>query len=436
MNVPEFPVHSLPPTIQKFVETVARSLNCNHDFVCISTLVAASIAIGSKTRGEVKAGWIEGCSIWAMVVGEPGSKKTPAINKGLNPIIKIQKGFLQEYYKAVEEGEKVWMKSIITTDATIEAISELNAINPDGILGHQDEAIGFVKGMGQYKGGKGNDMEKYLSLWSQTQLVIHRKGRQPLQVDVPFYSFIGGIQVDLIESLSGMKENGFIDRFLFVFPNPIKARHTDYELEEALKNEYESIIQFIHSSQQGSSERILKFSDEAKKRWSAWHEEFCERMNEPRLPYYLKNALSKMAGYTIRFALILEHLYCAEMGFLPQQINVGSIEGAIVLCDYFIANYNKVRGSFATSALDKKIERVAAWLRKQKHGSADTRRVYTNRVGGIKSAQEAYEVFMEMRIRGMGSMDTTGDGLGGTQRSYVFRLNSSYFQTSDNFNHV
>jgi hypothetical protein len=428
MHVPELPVHALPVSVQKFISSAARSLNCNDDFIFISVLAATSIAIGAKTRAQVKAGWIEGCPIWAMVVGEPGSKKTPAINKGLSPIFKIQKANFQQYLEEVEKDENALMKSIVTTDATAEAVSELMAQNPNGLLCHQDEAIGFVKGMDQYKGGKGNDQEKYLSMWSQTLLMVHRKGKTPVQVDLPFYSFIGGIQVDLLENLSGLKENGFIDRFLFVFPSAVKAEHTDYELDEVLMNDYESIIQFIYASQLNSPERVLTFSDEAKKRWSEWNIEFCDRLNEPALPFYLKNALAKMAGYTIRFAIILEHLYCAELGFLPQMINLKSIDGAIALCDYFIANYNKVRGSFATSTVDKKIESTLAWLRRQKHGSADTRKVYTNRVAGVKNAQEAYELFLEMRSRGMGSMETTPDGLGGAKRTYVFRLNSSYLK--------
>jgi hypothetical protein len=182
-------------------------------------------------------------------------------------------------------------------------------------------------------------------------------------------------------------------------------------------------------------ERSLPFSEDGQKHWNEWHTEFCNLMSDDSLPYYLRNVLSKMEGYTARFALILEFSKCAEAGVEAEYITIESLEGAIKLTEYFISNVSKVRNSFASSALDKKVDRVVAWLKKQKSGSANSRKVYTNRVAGIKSAQEVYEVFMEMKSRGVGQMHVQGDGLGGNQKVYQFILNSNYLinnQTQNN----
>ena len=267
-DVLEFP-NVFPPAIEKFAHNAAKSLNCNIDFLCVPILIAASIAIGSKARVKIKNDWMEGAVLFAMIVGEPGCKKTPAITKALNPILGLQKLFLKNHLQELEDNPDLkppLMKNIITTDATVEAIAELMEKNPHGIVVHKDEAIGFFKSMGQYKSGRGDDMEKYLSIWSQTVLVIHRKGRHPIQINVPFLSFIGGIQVDLLEALSEMKDNGCIDRFLFSFPRAMQIKHTDFELDEETKNEYESIITFIYNLQTVSGNRVLPFADDAKKR--------------------------------------------------------------------------------------------------------------------------------------------------------------------------
>lgn len=427
-EVLEFP-SVFPPAIEKFAHSAAKSLNCNLDFLCIPILIAVSIAVGSKTKIQIKKGWRESTILFAMIIGEPGCKKTPAIIKAIDPILSLQKLFLENYKQFIEDNPDEGppkIESIITTDTTVEALAELMYNNPHGIMAYKDEGIGFFKGMGQYKSGGGDDMEKYLSIWSQTVLVINRKGKPPIQVNTPFLSFIGGIQVDLLESLSEMKDNGFIDRFLFSFPKALPAKHTDYELEDEIKNEYESIITFIYNSQIKSENRNLSFSEEAKKRWNEWHTEFCNDMNDESLPYYFKNVLSKLEGYTARFALILEYLNCAELGFDAHQVNVGSLDSAIKLTEYFISNIAKVRNSFGSSVLDKKIDKVITWLKKQNGGSTNSRRVYTNGVAGIKKSEDAYDIFMEMRSRGLGQMHMQGDGLGGTKKSFVFILDKKY----------
>ena len=111
----------------------------------------------------------------------------------------------------------------------------------------KDEAIGWIKSMNQYKSG-GDDMEKYLSLFSQTPVIINRKGAPQIQVNDPFLSFIGGIQVDVLESLSAMKDNGFMERILFCYPEPVPVEHSDFELDNDTRVMYNNLIMKIYES--------------------------------------------------------------------------------------------------------------------------------------------------------------------------------------------
>ena len=70
------------------------------------------------------------------------------------------------------------MKQILTTDSTIEALKDILSANPHGIIFPADELTAWVRSMSQYKAGRGDDRQQYLSIWSGTQLVINRKGTQ------------------------------------------------------------------------------------------------------------------------------------------------------------------------------------------------------------------------------------------------------------------
>lgn len=412
-----------PSGISDFILKVARALNCSEDFIASSILIAVSIAIGSKSRIQIKKGWSECCILFLIIVGEPGSKKTPAIKIVLEPIFNLQRLFASQILEETdtEDEKEERRKNILTTDATIEALAILMFLNPHGILLLRDEAIGWIKSMNQYKSG-GDDMEKYLALFSQTPLSIHRKKGPQIQVNEPFLVFLGGIQVDLLESLSAMKDNGFIERFVFCYPNPVPIAHSDFEIDDETKLAYQNLIMGIYNSQINSESKVFEFSPKAQALWNEWHISYCDKMNEPSCPYYMISALSKLEAYTAKFALILEYLKCAESNLEMESISEESLRGAILLNDYFAHNFIKVRSSFASSALDKKIQGVVMWLNNNGY-TAKSRQIYTNRVAGIKTADEVYDIFMEMKARGLGTLHQTADG---KQKTYSFILGTMY----------
>lgn len=431
-SLPEFP-KVFPPSIQQFADDYARSLGCNKEFISMSILVVVATVIGNGARLRIKSDWVLGCVLYAMIVGEPGSKKTPAIAKALGPLFKLQKKFQQEYMKLIKDDPETHheMKCIFTTDATMEGLTELLYQNRRGVLLYKDEGIGLIKAANQYKGGKGDDQEKFLSFWSQSDVLIKRKGKGSVFLDLPFLCFIGGIQVDVLESLSSMKDNGFIDRLLFSFPTAIEQMYSDFEVSHEVSKEYEDVIEFIFLSYQGVCTELV-LSPTAKVIWNAWMTVFTERQNDAALPYYMKNSMSKFGGYTARFALVLEILNSAHLGVKSNYVSDHSVESAIKLTEYFLANYQKVRNSFGVSAIDKKVDNCVAWLKKQRSGTTTSRKLYSNRVAGVKNAQEAYDLIVEMRSRNLGRMDIMGDGLGGNQRSYTFTLNSMYLNSNRN----
>ncbi len=427
-----FPSEVFPQAVRSIGAIMAESLNCNDHFVFASMLVTTSIGIGSRHKIKIKEGWLEGPVLYMVIVGNPGTRKTPAIIKALSPVLDKQKSYaVKPSEENSQENKKEEPKTILTTDATLESLAELLSKNPHGIVLYMDELMALLKGFNQYKSG-GNDQEKFLSFWSQTVCVITRKKKANIQINNPFVTLIGGIQEEILVSLSDMKGNGFVDRLLFVYPKPVRSKHTNVEIPKKLMDDYARMFNEIFdvAGVIGVEERVWPFSIEAQELWNSWHTDYCEAMNADDLPYYIKGTLTKLEAYTARFALILAFLHFGEgSGELIEEIGKERLEGAIKLTEYFKSQAMKVYSSFVSSSQERQIEKTIAWFMKQPEGKAPIRRVYTNKVGGVKNFSEAYDLLCEMRSRALGKLIEVSEN---GKQSYQFVLNPTLLKKTPN----
>ena len=118
------------------------------------------------------------------------------------------------------------MKRFLVGDITIEAMDAIMEQNPRGLLQVLDEASALMTSMNQYRGGKGSDRQWYMSTWSGEPRTVDRKGNAenvPIRVPHPFLGIVGGIVPDMVGSFCDERgrHDGFIDRFLFTYPDPV-----------------------------------------------------------------------------------------------------------------------------------------------------------------------------------------------------------------------
>ena len=89
----------------------------------------------------------------------------------------------------------------------------------------RDELSAWIKSFNQYKGGKGADKQFFLSAWSGEPLAVDRQGKDPVLVPHPFLSVVGCIPPDVLPDLDeDNREDGFLHRLLFVYPDPVSVR--------------------------------------------------------------------------------------------------------------------------------------------------------------------------------------------------------------------
>jgi hypothetical protein len=81
-------------------------MGCPEDYLAVPLLVLAGAAIGATRVLEVKPGWREAPCLYAAVVGDPGTTKSPALKAVMVPFEERQRELEQEYDEALKETRK------------------------------------------------------------------------------------------------------------------------------------------------------------------------------------------------------------------------------------------------------------------------------------------------------------------------------------------
>jgi hypothetical protein len=92
-----FPVEVLPQPVAGFVDSAARAIGCDPSFIAVPLLVGLMAAIGNTRRIELKRGWTEPAIMWAAVVADSGTLKSPALELALRAVRKRQHSAMKIY---------------------------------------------------------------------------------------------------------------------------------------------------------------------------------------------------------------------------------------------------------------------------------------------------------------------------------------------------
>lgn len=409
-----FPVEVFPVPLQRFIRSTAKALPCPVDFPGVMMLPVLSTAIGRKRCVEIKEGWREFPSIWTACIARSGDRKTPAAEKVIAPLRTKQRQFQVEYSRARKAWEKTSkktppprLKQILTTDTTIEALKDVLSGNPNGVLYSADELSGWVRSMSQYKAGRGDDRQHWLSIWSGVQIVSNRKGVDPVVINDPFVCVTGGIQPDALGDLiDDGREDGFSARILYAYPEPVSVNDWNEEVVEGA-DDYAKVCEAL--SNLVATDAPVMFSPAAKKVWISWVNE--HRREAP--PDHLEPVWSKMEGYCARIALVLflSRVACGETK--ATTIDVESVRGAVKLIAYFKSHARRVYKVYAEKTEDSRVAKTLKWIRKR-GGEVTARDVQMNH--HATTAEKAKELLTYLSDSSYGTVTEKAKG------SVVFRL--------------
>jgi hypothetical protein len=443
--VERFPIQVFPQKLQRLAVEASEALPCPLDYVAVPMLTVLAAAIGTSREGEVKANWCEGARLYVGLVGDPGTKKSPAMKVAMKPLFRSQeadersyndeKAFHEDQLRRHEVALQQWQKEARTqksppppptapvaptmsrswtSNSTTEALAILLKENARGVLLYQDELTAWARGMDQYRGGKGTDRQFWLSLWNGAPVAVDRKSQSgPLLLHNPCCNVIGGLPPDVLGDLSDGRgrQDGFIHRVLFSYPDDVRITWTDMAVSEAAEHGYEDVIDRLRELKpfDHDTPKRLTMTPEARRLFIEFANDLYAELADPDLPPHLRGPWLKMEGLCARLALVLQLARWAAGETERETIEPNSVIGAIALIKYFQSHARRVYSSLACTPIDKKVEQAIAWI--QSHGgTASVRDVVRYKVAGVKSATEAKALLRDLEDRGFGEVTEEAKG--------------------------
>ena len=343
-------------TVKEFIYGHAGAIGCDHTFLALPTLAMLGSAIGTRRCLQLKKGWREYPVIWSAIIGESGTKKSPAAKCALEPL-------------NIAEDEQPPEVRYLVSDTTIEALVSAFEKNPHGLLVYRDEFSGWFDSMNQYK-SKGADVSCWLSMHQAGKITVDRKTPQPHTIRAPAaaVSVTGSIQPSILQRCLGQTnfENGLATRFLYAQPPNQISRWTEHVIDDTVADKMQTLVRRLLALSDVDGPEQMRLDPDAKLRWVDYYNRTQDEKSHATPQ--LRSALAKMEAYCARFALIFTLAKWADGldSTPPAAVDDASMEQAIVVADWFKWETSRVFEELTQSDTDRK--QSAAWDIVKKHG--------------------------------------------------------------------
>jgi len=456
-----FPVNALPELLRGFVAAGAKAIGCDPSYLALPMLCALAAAIGNTRRIQLKRGWTAPAIVWAAIVGESGTAKTPAFKLVMRPILGRQRKALERHAEAMREYEAdqahydkalaVWKRDKKTTDeppekpeapqaerrivsdTTVEALAPLLLANPRGLLMARDELAGWIGSFDRYSGGKGGaDSAHWLSMHNGESIVVDRKTGIPRTIYVPqaSVSVCGGIQPAILHRALGVehRESGLAARLLLTCPPRIAKQWTEADIDPTAESEIAGLIDRLYELQPIVGDDgelrpvVVGLTTDAKAAWKAYYNAHAQEQAD--LSGDLSAAWSKLEEYAARLALVIHFARWAANDLTLHSVNavdVKSMAASIALATWFKGEARRVYAMLGETDDDRDQRRLIEWI-ERKGGSATPRDAQM----GCRWLREAgaAEAALEQLVKaGWGNWELTPPGRRG-QPTRHFRLST------------
>lgn len=355
-----FPLDAFPARVAEFFQAAAEAIGCPVDYVGCFGLGILSGSAGASYAVDIKDGYAEPLHLYVCNVAPKGSGKTPALKAIARPV----------YEEASRRHHEGGTEPAYVSDVTVEKVADLLREGPRGQLVIRDELSGWIRGMDQYKAkGSGSDRQFWLSVNSADPVSVHRKDPDspPVFIRHPSVAVVGGIQPPVLSRLKG-DDDGFFDRILFSYADPLPARgETWRSVPEDLAGGWKEVVLKVLAvpmslGDYGPCPYFLKLSDTAKEAWQGWTNWVAGQRNDPNFPEWLKGPAIKLTGFAARLAGVV-HVVRAACFDCPKRIEGIDMEAGAALARYFLSQARKVYRAMGRDPRISDAQRVLTWIR-------------------------------------------------------------------------
>jgi hypothetical protein len=404
--VPEFDIDLLPDAFKPLVADASELMQAPPDFIAVPLMVAAAATLGNGWAIAPKArdlSWKVPPVLWGAIIGRPGTKKSPCMDKALVPLMEIEKQLandhvskLQKYqtdkviYEAAVKNAKVMAaktglapqlptepeepqpERLVVNDSTYQKLGEILHWSPRGVAVVMDELVGLLEAL-DVKGQEGA-RAFYLAAWNGDQSHrIDRIGRGSNIIERLSVSVLGGMQPGKLQNYirqatrGGNSDDGLMQRFqLLVWPDipdewiDIDRYHDQQAIDDVvttfnyLRDLKPSDVNAIQDLSGGPA--YLKFDDQAQVRFNAARKGFEQLTRSGSLHSALESHFSKYPRMIAALALVI-HLIDGS----TDPVGIEATDKAIGWAMYLAKHAKRAYGAgnnfeaLATMALSEKI---------------------------------------------------------------------------------
>jgi hypothetical protein len=253
----------LPATIAPRVADIAERMQCPLDFVAIPAVVGLGSVLGRKIgiRPQRQTDWMEVPNLWGCIVGRPGAMKSPAMSEAIKPLNHLDAKAHEEHSEALkghaaqaelynlkldearasarkalksgaeapslyfDEPDEPKARRYVVNDTTYEALGEILANNPNGVLAFRDELVSLLKTLDREDNIAARGF--FLTAWNGTAgYTFDRIMRGRTHIEAACLSLLGSTQPGRLAEYvrratdGGSGDDGLIQRFgLLAWPD-------------------------------------------------------------------------------------------------------------------------------------------------------------------------------------------------------------------------
>ncbi len=377
-----------------YVEALAADCSAPVDYVAHALLVAAGSILSGRIRVRpfTSLSWSVTPVLWIGLVGDPSTRKTPAFENVLKPLYRLQESLDRAYANERREHEDALLynaaatkayendvrtaarkgepmpdrpagnsqihapryRRLFVSDVTIEAVGDVLADNPEGILCKRNELAGWYDTIDRYHSGS---KPFWIEAYDGGAHVVDRRSREePLLLPAVCVSILGTIQPDLVDKILSDPKDGAAARILFVWPKPtpfnVPETAVDHSRLFRIYQRLES-IGFNEEEDGRPQPREVVLEPQAADRFERWVKK-TERAVQSADGHYAA-FLGKAAGTVLRVAVISEFLKAADGGAtMPPVISLETLEAAMNWMDTYARPMAlKVYGNYSQSPAER-----------------------------------------------------------------------------------
>jgi putative DNA primase/helicase len=444
--VDQFDVSLLPRSIRPWIVDIADRMQVPLDFPAVTAMVMGASLVGRRCGiyPKEKDSWLVVPNLWGAIVGRPALLKSPAMSevlKAMDPMIRKAeldyeaKSADYESHKLIQESRMKALKSTLdqaakgketsneelemiaasrkeiaeiapspfqrrykTEDGTVEKIGEILRDNPQGILIHRDELIGFLKSLD--KQGREMDRSFYLESWNGTgSFSVDRIGRGSLNIPALCLSVIGSIQPGPLESYarqatsSGAGDDGLLQRFqLLVWPDAPQSwqnidRLPNVEARDQAFRAYERLDK-IHLPSGEDCIPAIRFDQSAQVVFNTWRNELERRLRNDIHSPALESHIAKYRSLMPSLALIAYLLDTMDSGGEIIAVTEEYVYLAIRWCKYLESHAVRLYSSAVNPSLDSAKELLKRIKKGDIKDGFSPRDVYRKQWSKLKDTKE------------------------------------------------